>query len=206
MIRARPRLWRLVAADMTLLLALALLVVIVILIMYFADREESDEPLVDPQGTLIFEIGWPPACSADIDLWVRSPSGAIVGYSRKDSGEMNLLRDDLGHRNDPGGMNAETVLSRALTPGEWIANAHLYRANDCALPIKVDISVKRRSSEDGVAGTVRPLTDQSIELRVAQEERTLARLTLDGNGVLIPSSVSQRCVLIRKTNEEGRRC
>lgn len=81
-----------------------------------------------PQGELRVEITWPQEYNVDIDLWVYSPEGGLVGYSNKGSKNCNLLRDDLGTdpHVDPLPVNFESTTCRKFIAGEWVINVNFY--------------------------------------------------------------------------------
>ena len=85
---------------------------------------------------IIITLTWPDESADDIDLWVRSPDGELVGFSRKTSNLMNLDRDDLGEANDKIDINGqETILRlnrevatvRGKMQGEYHISVHWYR-------------------------------------------------------------------------------
>jgi hypothetical protein len=136
-------------------------------------------------GNVIVEIRWPEGHDADVDLWVQAPGDVPVGYSNKGGAIFNLLRDDLGRVGDPTNQNYEISFSRGLPPGEYTANAHLYR-NPSGRPVEVTMAV---SSKANAQSSARPLLSTKLTLRREGEELTGFRFTLDENGRLQTGSV-----------------
>lgn len=71
----------------------------------------------------------------DIDTWVLLPSGKTIYYRSKETDLVNLERDDTGFNNDfmvindksvMDMVNAEYITFRAIVPGEYVVNLHVY--------------------------------------------------------------------------------
>ena len=146
-----------------------------------ADAIES----VSAPGNVIVEIRWPDGLDADVDLWVQAPGDVPVGYSNKGGAIFNLLRDDLGRFGDPTNQNYEISFSRGLPPGEYTANAHLYR-NRTGQPVEVTMAISVKANAQASA---RPLLTTKMTLRREGEELTGFRFTLDQDGRLQAGSV-----------------
>lgn len=199
----RPRIWRIVFTDLTLLMLLSFLVVLVILLMYFhPPGTEADDS--DPPGMLIVDIAWPADRNVDVDLWIKAPEGGVIGYSRKDSDVMNLLRDDLGYTHDPGSLNAETAYSRALPAGEWIINVHLYSLKDNKGAVPVTVIVRKKANQGN--GSIQRLAEREVVLAEHGQEKTAVRFQLDDDGNVVSGSFSDSCVYIREPLREGKPC
>jgi hypothetical protein len=170
-----------------ILLALAGFVAIVLLLLpHLNPPGEAAEDTTQPPGNVIVEIRWPDEIDADVDLWVQAPGDRPVGYSNKGGKVFNLLRDDLGKRNDATGMNYEVSYSRGIPGGEYTVNVHLYRnpSNVYPIPVTIVTSVKRTPSE-----SARQLLASEVELTREGEEITVYRFELTDEGHLVPGSV-----------------
>jgi len=137
-------------------------------------------------GNIIVEVRWPDELDVDVDLWVRAPDDRPVGYSNKSGAIFDLLRDDLGVRNDYLGINYETAFSRGAPPGEYVINLHLYRNNIRIYPVSCNVVVSRRNED----GSVNALFRGTIDLLRLGEEITVVRFELNEDGVLVPGSLS----------------
>ncbi len=137
------------------------------------------------QGSLVIEMRWDRASDSDMDLWVKAPGDAPVGFSHMADQHCNLLRDDLGRAIDRQSRNEEMVVCRGAPAGEWIADAMLYRDYDGVLPVGVDVTVLRISG----AG-VDTLLTRHVEMTEEGEQDTIWRFGLDGKGALVPGSVN----------------
>ncbi len=169
-----------------ILLALLGFVAIVVVLLPHINPEEAEEPGVSPMsGNVVVEIHWPDDIDVDVDLWVRAPNDVPVGYSNKGGRIFNLLRDDLGHSADVSEDNYEISYSRGIPEGEYQVNVHLYRNADRVYPIPVSVitSVRLEGEE------LRQILDSDVALDKENQEITVYRFELDGDGVLVDGSV-----------------
>jgi hypothetical protein len=147
-------------------------------------KADAIESVASP-GNVIVEIRWPDGSDADVDLWVQAPGDVPVGYSNKGGAIFNLLRDDLGRVGDPTNQNYEISFSRGLPPGEYTANAHLYR-NPSGQPVDVTMAISVKANAQSSA---RPLLSTKMTLRREGEELTGFRFALNQDGKLQAGSV-----------------
>jgi len=95
---------------------------------------------------------WPDDDHNDIDLWVADPLGNYVYFARRESGFLNLDRDDLGSTTDMVivdgkevrvGINREVVTIRGIISGRYLVSAHYYGDRGVAAigPIPVTVEV-----------------------------------------------------------------
>lgn len=136
-------------------------------------------------GALIVTLTWDVARNADVDLWVKAPGDAPVGYSHKSDADCDLLRDDLGRAMDPSSRNEEMIVCRVAPSGEWIVNAMLYRTYDRVLPVRAKVALERLGSNGTTA-----LLERGVVLTREGEQLTVWRFTLDARGRLVPGSVN----------------
>ena len=170
----------------TIMLALAGFVSLVVLLLPFINPPaETESTKSDPPGNVIIEVFWPEDRDVDVDLWVKSPDDAAVGYSNMAGYYFNLLRDDRGTQFDTTPINYEISYSRGIAAGEYQANLHLY-ATDGGPPInaKVIISVVEPDQRARTA-----IIKKDVTLKKFNEEITVARWTLSNKGKLKPDSV-----------------
>ncbi|MFL5260098.1 MAG: hypothetical protein ACJ8AS_10115 [Hyphomicrobiales bacterium] len=148
--------------------------------------KSSETEGVQSPGNMIVEIQWPDKLDADVDLWVKAPGDAPVGYSNKSGHVFNLLRDDLGKAQDLTDNNYEVAYSRGLPPGEYVVNVHMYRGISVSypVPVKVAVTVKRTPNEVSV-----PITTM-IKLRKQNQEITALRFRIDPAGEVVAGSVN----------------
>jgi uncharacterized protein YfaP (DUF2135 family) len=141
-----------------------------------SDKEEG----VDPQGDIVIEMSWPYEYNIDIDLWVFSPKGGLVGYSNKGTYNCNLLRDDLGTDNmiDPSPINFESTVCRKKLQGEWVVNVNYYGGTDSNdhTDIPVTVVVLDMSTGRGVVAA------RDVVLKETGHEETAFRFIVDDGG------------------------
>lgn len=179
--------------DVIMLVLFGFVTIVVLLLPHLNPPTKADETLIPP-GNLVIEARWPDDADVDIDLWVQAPGDRAVGYSNKSGEIFDLLRDDLGRRNDATGLNYEVAFSRGLPAGEYAVNLHLYRDNRNMRPITAVVAISLRTAEG--AETVQLLTE-NVELQHLGEEVTVARFMVDENGRVLSESFNDLPLSLR---------
>jgi len=125
-----------------------------LLIAFLLINPIAEEGKIDPQTEFLITMTWDHDSGVDLDLWVKGPTGTIVGFPSKDGRYMVLERDDLGNANDIYEVNGETmVIARnietlminAIVPGEYHVSVHNYNMNyedeseEYPTPVMVDL-------------------------------------------------------------------
>ena len=170
--------------DMTML-ALSGFIIIVLLLLPWLNIKAQDEATKEPTGSVIVEAFWPDERDVDVDLWVKSPNDAAVGYSNMNGYYFNLLRDDRGNLFDRTPINYEISYTRGIVAGDYQANIHLYQT-DGGPPIEVKIIVSVVEPEQRART---PIIKKDVILKKFGQEITVARWTLASDGKLAPNSV-----------------
>jgi hypothetical protein len=137
-------------------------------------NKSAKPPRVETLGVYAVVVTWPDGNRDDVDLYVEDPAGNLAYFSNTQAGDMHLERDDLGDRNDPNSKrNQERVILRAVQPGEYVVNVHMYSKREPGTTrVKVELWRLRGSDESLLARTV-TLGDQG-------QEETAFRFTMDG--------------------------
>lgn len=139
---------------------------------------------VDPKAEILITLAWPDGREEDVDLYVEDPGGELVWFRRREAGLMHLDRDDLGALNDTievagrkveNPLNQEIVSIRGLRPGEYVVNAHLYRATDSG-PVAASVKVEKLNPE------VKVVFYGTANLLAQGDERTLVRFKVRSDG------------------------
>ena len=122
-------------AFIDLLFNLMLGFVMLFLISFLLINTPEKTADIEQKAEILVILSWDDMHTADMDLWVESPSG-IVSYVSPNRGSLHLDKDDLGTRNDTFTtadgvikfvrINREIVSLRALESGKYTVNAHLY--------------------------------------------------------------------------------
>ncbi len=171
--------------DVIMLVLFGFVTIVVLLLPHLNPPVEPAEDIQTP-GNIMVEVRWPDDVDADVDLWVEAPGDVPVGYSNKDGQYFNLLRDDLGQRNDPAGLNYEVAFSRGVPEGEYTVNLHLYRKRGDIGPVEVVVVVSIR--DDETDKTIH-LLDRTVTLSNLGEELTVVRFSLDEDGEMVEGSM-----------------
>ena len=188
--------WR----DVLFLVLAGFIVIIILMIPWINPEGKKQEENAPPPGSIIVAIKWQDDLDTDVDLWVKAPGDVPVGYSNKGGKVFNLLRDDLGTRNDPMNLNYENAYSRGILPGEYIVNLHLYRNESGVFPIEVEVyvGIKRDKSQ-----SMTKLYYRRVKLYSTGEEITVIRFKIDERKQIIPESESTLFVPLRSARSFG---
>jgi hypothetical protein len=173
--------------DVIMLALVGFVAMVILMLPFIHPPGAKANTEITPPGNVMVEIRWPDDIDADVDLWVQGPGDRPVGYSNKGGRVFNLLRDDLGKRNDATGLNYENSYSRGIVPGEYTVNLHLYRDSDRIFPVPVTVvtSVNRPKEQH-----TRQLLASRVMLNHEGEETTVYRFQLTAAGDLVPGSVT----------------
>lgn len=181
--------------DVIMLALLGFVTLVVLLLPHLNPPVEAAQD-IDAPGNVVVELRWPDDVDADVDLWVRAPGDYPVGYSNKGGKSFNLLRDDLGHINDPGKLNYEVAYSRGRPAGEYVVNLHLYTNKSHRYPVdaEVYVGIKKVSS-----ASIHRLGYRKVRLLEIGQELTVIRFKLDEDGDLVPGSIHSVPVGLRSS-------
>lgn len=169
-----------------ILLALIGFVAMVIMLLPHIKRTTEEAQDHKAPGNVIVEMHWPTDMPYDVDLWVKAPNEAPVGFWNQGGRVFNLLRDDLGGEGDATKENYEVSYSRGIPAGEYIVNVHMYgplRAN-LTIPVSVVVSVRPKYGE------THQILQTNVNLHRRNQEETAYRFRLTSEGELVKGSVS----------------
>jgi hypothetical protein len=153
------------------------------------EKKQDENKEVSAPGNVIVEARWDDGIDADVDLWVQAPGDVPVGYSNLGGRVFNLLRDDIGFRNDASNLNYENAFSRDIPAGEYTVNLHMYYNRADVWPVKTTVLVST-IKPSGTSRVSRQILVSDVELRKQGEEITVFRFQLDEKGELVSSSVN----------------
>lgn len=171
--------------DVIMLALLGFVTIVILLLPHLNPPVEPVEDVNAP-GNVVVELRWPDAVDADVDLWVQAPGDSPVGYSNKGGQVFNLLRDDLGHVNDPGRLNYEVAFSRGRPAGEYTVNLHLYTNWARTLPVDAEVYIGLKKN---TGSSIKRLSYKKVKLLEVGHELTVLRFKLDEDGDLIFGSL-----------------
>lgn len=171
------------------LLGFVSLVVIMLPLVNPPKQKQEESRAVSAPGNVIVEARWDDRIDADVDLWVQAPGDVPVGYSNLGGQVFNLLRDDIGFRNDASNLNYENAFSRSIPAGEYTVNLHMYfnRANVWPIKAKVLVSTIK---PNGTSRVSQQILVSDVVLKKQGEEITVFRFKLDDKGELVAGSVN----------------
>lgn len=125
--------------------------VFLFLVAFLLINPVSKKADIEKKAEFIVHLTWPDESADDIDLWVMGPNGDKIGFNNKESGVINLERDDLGQSNDIMMINGKSVIIkkneeviaiRGIMPGTYHISVHFYnkfRVPGDAVPITVTL-------------------------------------------------------------------
>lgn len=157
---------------------------------------------VDMPAEFVLKMSWPDKAFDDLDMHVMLPTGKVVNFSSKDVDFATLDRDDLGLAGSdlyvkPGGEpvviyhNQEIITLRAIVPGRYVVNVHVYRAvNNVAyagaalestspLPYKAHVSLEKLNPR------VSTIVENDVLMSEAGEQKTAFEFTVTDAGDVI---------------------
>ena len=171
--------------DVIMLALLGFVTIVVLLLPHLNPPVETTEDVNAP-GNVVVELRWPDEIDADVDLWVQAPGDQAVGYSNKGGRTFNLLRDDLGHVNDPGRLNYEVAYSRGRPAGEYTVNLHLYTNRQRVYPVEAEVYIGIKKLP---TASISRISYKKVKLLEVGQEMTVLRFKLDDDGDLIFGSL-----------------
>ena len=177
--------WGTVFRDVILLALIGFVAMVILLLPHIKPTEVETQDHKAP-GKVIVELHWPSTMPYDIDLWVKAPRQAPVGFWNMGGETFNLLRDDLGSEADATDENYEISYSRGIPAGEYIVNVHQYGPLPADTVVKVSVVVSVRTRLEAA----RQILNTDVELSRQGQEVTAFRFRLDEEGGLVPDSVN----------------
>lgn len=134
----------------------------------------------------------------DVDLWVKDPSGEIIGFTHRQGIYTTLLRDDMGTETDTP-KNFENLFAFEALPGEYVVNIVCWDCDDPPINVNVEISVTPKGEKRSV------FFRSDMFLTKDDQELTVLKFKLDATGKVIYGSENnvQEPISQRKTQEGG---
>jgi hypothetical protein len=167
------------------------------LAMMFFILIKVDEPKqkkgIEHKAEALITMTWPDESLDDMDLWLLLPDNAVVNYMNKDNPAVSLDRDDRGGDGDIVGkgddmrlikINKEVMSIRALLPGKYYANVHVFRKNDSVekfiatvkMPYPVKVTLTKLNP------VVIDLVSKEVIMSRVGEQHTAFSFQVDENG------------------------
>jgi hypothetical protein len=123
--------------DMLSNIALGFIMLFIIAVMMMNPITKKND--VPSKNEFMILMEWDPESIDDVDMWVQYKDESPVGFSNRNSGWVNLDRDDLGQAGDSiliDGkyvdlkINRETTNLRGIRAGDYYVVAHMYNRRD----------------------------------------------------------------------------
>lgn len=118
------------------------------IVAYAMINPDVKKKTVDLKAEYVVTMTWPDKSADDIDLHLLMPDGGHVFFQNKDVKYITLDRDDRGMFNDvytDGDgvaqmiyLNKEIITIRAVVPGHYVVNVHVYEPKDGAWGFKAE--------------------------------------------------------------------
>jgi hypothetical protein len=165
-------------------LNIAFVYITITLLLYIKIRtEEEKTKKIDSKADFIISVTWPDNVDADVDSYLKDPTGKICFFGAREIPLASLDRDDVGNMNgdtitlEDGSSysydeNKEIVTIRKAIDGKYQFNIHLY-ANKSNLEVPVKIELIR------INPRVTTLLSKEIVLLNKGQEETIFKFTLD---------------------------
>ena len=171
--------WGTVFRDVILLALIGFVAMVIIMLPHIkpTEVETQDHKAL---GNVIVELHWPSNKPFDVDLWVKAPREAPIGFWNMGGETFNLLRDDLGSEADVTNENYEISYSRGIPAGEYIVNVHQYGPLPIGTVVTATVVVSVRTQLEAA----RQILTTNIELVRQGQEVTAFRFRLDQEGNL----------------------
>ena len=189
--------------DMLMNTLLAFMGLYAVAFIMTAVNKKQQEAVASAQvrGEFLITAVWDADLDNDVDLWVEDPDGHTVGFNRREDGLMHLDRDDLGFSSDTimtqfGPItvrdNREIVTIRGITPGDFVANVHMYRMT-MHKPTKVQITLEKLKP-------YRVVVMKEVILNNNGDEETGFRFTLNTQGDVTEVNQIPKKVAVKGAN------
>jgi hypothetical protein len=188
-------------ADLMIGVMAIFMVATFLLFLHVTEADRSKKEDIKSPGSLVATAVWHD--HVDVDLWVKDPGDAPVGFNHRQGKFADLLRDDRGNETEMvGDVHYENVFVRNTPKGEYIVNVHLYadRYNRgieaLAQPINVEVEILLGNGDQ--KEEPKTILKKTVKLINLHQEITVARFLLDDKGLLVDGSVNDASISIRQ--------
>ena len=164
-------------------------------ILFLLKTQEQKTKMRPPNVLYEVILTWDGKSGDDLDLWVQSASGHLVGFNRREGGHGSLVsldHDALGVRNNSLGeavkgkiveFHVEKVSFRGVVEGENIVNVHVYSKRDEG-PVKCTVTLVKIKPFKEV------IKKETVFAEVG-EEKTIFRFVTDAEANVVGTNELQ---------------
>lgn len=189
--RRRPRPYGFALSFQDMLMAMIAVYAFLFLVAYALIRPAEAKPGVQTKAEYLVTLEWPDASLDDIDLHLLLPDQNMVNFRAREVEHAVLDHDDMGINGtyrDASGQRVrirehkETMTLRAIVPGTYVANLHVYHATDAAqdaekrLPFPATVRLIRLNPR------VQELAVVDVPLSHVGEQKTAFQFTIADSG------------------------
>ncbi len=137
--RRRPRPYGYALSFQDMLMAMIAVYAFLFLTAYALIKPGDQKPGVATKAEYMVTLEWPEGSRDDIDLHLLLPDEKMVNFRTREVEHAILDHDDVGTNGvyrDRNGQyvrireHKETMTLRAIVPGTYVANVHVYRVNN----------------------------------------------------------------------------
>jgi len=176
-----------------MLMAMIAVYAFLFLVAYALIKRVCEKPGVEMKAEYMLTLEWPEGNLDDIDLHVLLPDQKMVNFRNREVQHAMLDHDDLGTNGvyvsaDGKAMripeHKEVITLRAIVPGTYVANVHVYRINadtatwhsDPKLPLPVKVRLVKLNPR------VEQLAATEVVLSHLGEQRTAFKFRIAETG------------------------
>lgn len=161
----------------------------------------ESKPGVEMKAEFLVTLTWPQGNLDDIDLHLLLPDRKMVNFRAHDQGWALLDHDDIGVNGfyfidgAPKQLEHKEVISiRAIVPGTYVANVHVYRHNESyadmqsnpALPFPVHVKLTKLNPQ------VQDVSEVDVMLSSVGEQKTAFAFDVRANGDVSVDTTADR--------------
>ena len=151
---------------------------------------------VELKAEFMITMSWPDESFDDIDLWMKTPDNQYVFFRNRDIGYAILDHDDLGastniffRSNEPVMIHShqEIITIRAIQPGHYVVNTHVYRVNsnyrqlEPKIKLPYDVTVKMMKLNP----VVKDIVEKKVTVSEWNDEITVFSFDIMEDGTVV---------------------
>lgn len=192
--------------DILFNLLLGFIYLFLITLLYVDPKGSKNDEDIPSKAEYMIVMSWDTGINVDMDLWVKTDKGVMVGFKFTDHEFLHLERDDLGNDNDMvssenlfinselyrTALNQETIVFRAKPKGTYTVNAHYYRGDYTTDTVpryffpRVTVEIQLVQ----VNPTYRVIFIQKREMWKDDQEFTFFNFDIDENGEVVLATIT----------------
>jgi hypothetical protein len=140
---------------------------------------KNQEESIKRDVEYVLRIEWRGNSDSDIDMWIQSPSGDIMGFTDKQRNNMFLERDNTGNDitlKQPGHINEEIISILKTNEGWYSINVHYFQRRSESEPQNITWSVIKMKPN------IHTIATGEVSLNQEGQEKTAVRFKIKEDG------------------------